>query len=232
MTSVSRIVDFIEFAGINKSAFYKKTGFSNGYLDKVKELGADKIEIIIEKYPDINVEWLITGKGKMLKHNQDVGALNEPKSLYVTAPKGRLNKRKKGKSLIDFYDTDFAAGDIEFYDDTAMITPAYQMDIPEFSGCTAFRTYNNSMEKIIHSGDILFGTNELGWRDGVEYGQIYGIVCQDRRKFLKYIRKSPDKEDTHFLLRSENEAEYDDFLFPKDKIKSVWLIHGWLKKRI
>ncbi len=36
------------------------------------------------------------------------------------------------------------------------------MDIPEFAGCTAFRTYNNSMERLIKSGDILFGTLNRG----------------------------------------------------------------------
>ena len=195
-------------------------------LNRLKKNGANPsiniIQDISNKFETIDLNWLIMDKTEE----------TENKKLYVKAPQGRLPKRKKDKGLIDFYDIDFAAGDVEFYEDQHIITPAYQMDIPEFSGCTAFRTYNNSMEKIIHSGDILFGTNELQWRDGVEYGQVYGIVCKDRRKFLKYIRKSQDKEETHFLLRSENDAEYDDFSFPKDKIKSIWLIHGWLKKRI
>lgn len=66
MSSVARILDFIEFQGLKKSEFYLKTGLSNGYLDKVKEVGADKIATIISTYPQLNLKWLITGKGKMI----------------------------------------------------------------------------------------------------------------------------------------------------------------------
>lgn len=170
-------------------------------------------------------------KKKVTNSNKDdLATISTPTGKLVKAPKGRLSKRTPG-GIINFYDTDFAAGDIDFHDDSQAIQPAYTMDIPEFAGCTAFRTYNNSMEKLIKSGDILFGTEEMDWQSHLEYGQIYGIVCTDRRKYLKYIRKAKEKEDSHFLLKSENNVDYDDFLLPKNKIKSIWLIHGWLNKR-
>lgn len=153
------------------------------------------------------------------------------KSEINHSPAGKLPKRVKEGQLVPFYNIDFAAGDIEFYEDQAGVHPAYMMDIPEFSGCTAFRTYNNSMEKLIKSGDILFGTKVDDWASHLEYGQIYGIICMDGRKYLKYIRKANGKEDTHFLLKSENHEAYDDFLIQKNKIKAIWLIHGWINKR-
>lgn len=67
MSSVARIKAYIDFKGIKKTDFYKKTGLSNGYLDKVKDLGSEKIESIIYVYKDLNLEWLITGNGQMLK---------------------------------------------------------------------------------------------------------------------------------------------------------------------
>lgn len=87
MTSIDRIIKFIEFKGIKKSVFYKNTGLSNGYLDKVKELGADKILSIISFYTEINIEWLITGEGEMLKqegNNESLGLLNESNTSYTT----------------------------------------------------------------------------------------------------------------------------------------------------
>lgn len=146
------------------------------------------------------------------------------------SPAGRLPKPVKPGEIIPFYDVDFGAGDIEFYNGHTNIQAAYMMDIPEFSGCTAFRTYGDSMEKLIRSGDILFGTRVEDWQSHLEYGQIYGIICTDKRRYLKFIRKAK-KEDTHFLLRSEN-VEYDDFTIPKDKIRHIWLIHGWMNKRV
>jgi phage repressor protein C with HTH and peptisase S24 domain len=86
------------------------------------------------------------------------------------------------------------------------------------------------MEPAIKSGSILFGTRVEDWQSHLEYGQIYGIVCTDKRKYLKYIRKDKENPKANFLLRSENQ-EYDDFELPKTKIKSIWLIHGWINKR-
>jgi phage repressor protein C with HTH and peptisase S24 domain len=140
----------------------------------------------------------------------------------------KLSERKKNQII--YTDVDFSAGtSIEFFDDNQMIQSAYTMDIPEFKGTIAFRAYGDSMEPSIKSGSIVFATKIEDWTSHLEYGQVYGIVCNDNRRYLKYIRRSK-KEATHFLLKSENEF-YDDFELPKDKIKNIWLIHGWLNKR-
>lgn len=155
----------------------------------------------------------------------------QPSNL-IHAPHGKFPKKIGiGLQPVPFYDVDFAAGDIEMFDDANAIQPAYMMDIPEFSGCTAFRVFSNSMESLINSGSILFGTKVTRWNDHLEYGQVYGIVCQDKRRYLKYIRKAAGKDESHFLLRSENVEEFDDFLMPKNQIKSIWLIHGWMQRR-
>ncbi|SDE08684.1 hypothetical protein [Riemerella columbipharyngis] len=64
---VDRILKIIELKNINKSIFYRETGLSNGFLDKVKDVGASKIEKILSSYPEINPLWLLTGEGEMLK---------------------------------------------------------------------------------------------------------------------------------------------------------------------
>lgn len=219
MSSVSRILSYIEFEKIKKSDFYKKTGLSNGYLDKVKELGSDKIESIISVFPTINLEWLVTGKGKMVKSDfSDSEIIKSPLSKGI----------KKGVGLIPYYEVDFAAGGVELASD-GTTAPAYYMDIPEFRGCSAFRAYSDSMESLIKSGNIIFGRKIEDWQTYLEYGQVYGITMLDGRRHLKYIRKA--KEDKkNFLLKSENK-EYDDFEIPKTKVKNIWLIEGWLNRR-
>lgn len=64
-----RILSFLEFKGISKYKFYKKTALSNGFLDKEGAIGTDKCEIIIYEYPELNPIWLLTGKGEMLIEN-------------------------------------------------------------------------------------------------------------------------------------------------------------------
>lgn len=140
------------------------------------------------------------------------------------------NKKSKNDKLVPFYDIDFAAGNALTLVDNTQVTPDYYMDVPEFSGCTAFRAYSDSMEKLIKSGSILFGTKVEEWQIHLEYGQIYGIICTDGRRYLKYIKKHQEQSKDFFLLKSEN-VFYDDFDIPKKSIRSIWLIHGWLNKR-
>lgn len=59
------------------------------------------------------------------------------------------------------------------------------------------------MESRIKSGSIVFA-RIIEWKDHLEYGQIYGVVMNDNRRYLKYIRKSKENDKTHFLLRSES----------------------------
>jgi len=139
------------------------------------------------------------------------------------------NKRND-KSLIPFYNADFIAGNAELYYDDDTIYPEYYMDVPEFSGCTAFRAYSDSMETRIKSGNILFGTKQEDWKEHLEYGQIFGITCLSGIRYLKYIRKYDADEEHYFLLKSENK-NYDDFKIAKSKIKNIWLINGWIDKR-
>ncbi|MFY8189062.1 MAG: peptidase S24 [Flavobacterium sp.] len=75
----NRILKIIELYGENKNQFYKKTGLSNGFLDKVKDIGVSKLEYILNSYPSINPEWLLTGKGSMLREEvKPTGAVSVP----------------------------------------------------------------------------------------------------------------------------------------------------------
>jgi hypothetical protein len=72
--TLSRIKEYIDFKGINNASFEKEVGMSNGsfasQLKNNKTIGVDKLENILKKYPEINPDWLLTGKGSMLKEEQ------------------------------------------------------------------------------------------------------------------------------------------------------------------
>lgn len=68
-----RILQFIEIQGITKSIFFEKTGIKRGFLDADKLEGSVSdvfLAKIIATFPEINPEWLITGKGSMLKEEK------------------------------------------------------------------------------------------------------------------------------------------------------------------
>lgn len=72
MSVKKRIKQFAESQSLTISAFEKSINTSNGYVNSIsKSIGLDKINLIIEKYPELSLEWLLTGKGQMLNSPDD-----------------------------------------------------------------------------------------------------------------------------------------------------------------
>ena len=64
---IDRIKKIIEYKEISTRQFCLKVGVANGFLDKVKDVGSEKIVKILYAFPDISPEWLLTGNGAMLR---------------------------------------------------------------------------------------------------------------------------------------------------------------------
>ena len=66
----SRLLKFIEFQGFSVSAFEKNLSLPNGAISRSirqkRVMGADRIKLIVEKFPNLSSTWLLTGKGKMI----------------------------------------------------------------------------------------------------------------------------------------------------------------------
>lgn len=66
-TIKERLLAFIKAKGLSQRKFELSVGLSNGYVNNIsKGIGAEKLQRIVEKYPDINQSWLMTGEGEML----------------------------------------------------------------------------------------------------------------------------------------------------------------------
>lgn len=74
---ISRILQIIELKGISKRKFYLKTGLSNGFLDKQRDIGVSKVENILQAYPDVNPMWLLLGKGDIFMEDKDDSVLQK-----------------------------------------------------------------------------------------------------------------------------------------------------------
>lgn len=62
-----RIREYLRYKQISQNVFSRSIGVSNAYIPSIKRsIQPDKIAKIQEKYPDLNIEWLLTGKGEML----------------------------------------------------------------------------------------------------------------------------------------------------------------------
>jgi hypothetical protein len=88
---VDRVFKYLKHKGINKSEFYRQTGMSNGYLDKVKDVGVSKVNLILDTYPDLSELWLIKGEGSMIK-SKDQPPDNGLNIYLIDVQKKLINK--------------------------------------------------------------------------------------------------------------------------------------------
>ena len=72
-----RVKIYCKFKSIKISAFEKRCGLSNGYVNGItRGIGESKLKTISLNFPDLNVSWLLTGEGEMLKTNISIGGDN------------------------------------------------------------------------------------------------------------------------------------------------------------
>lgn len=67
-TVKQRLIAFIDYLGKSKNAFEKACGLSTRYVSNISaSISPDKLKQISLKYPELNIEWLLTGEGDMLR---------------------------------------------------------------------------------------------------------------------------------------------------------------------
>lgn len=73
MSIIGRLEEYISYKNISIRQFEINIGTSNGVIHNAikneKDIRSSWISKIIDKYPDINIEWLVTGRGSMLAKN-------------------------------------------------------------------------------------------------------------------------------------------------------------------
>jgi transcriptional regulator with XRE-family HTH domain len=88
MSVKERLIEYLKSKKIGQSAFEKSVDLSNGYVNNIrKSIQPDKIQRIALQYPDLNMGWLMTGEGEMLKKNEVIEEkkynLNEIISIFI-----------------------------------------------------------------------------------------------------------------------------------------------------
>ena len=65
-----RILQYADSLGISKREFYATIGVSRGTLESKTGITEDILAKFIATYPNISLDWLITGDGQIEKVNQ------------------------------------------------------------------------------------------------------------------------------------------------------------------
>lgn len=68
MNVKERLKEYIKYKNLTVISFERSINRSNGYVSSIsKSIQPETILAISEKYPDLSIEWLLIGKGRMVK---------------------------------------------------------------------------------------------------------------------------------------------------------------------
>lgn len=72
-----RLMQFVGYKNISVQAFESNVNLSNGAVSKMGEgTRRSTIDKISNVYPELNINWLLTGEGEMIKPIQSVGDIS------------------------------------------------------------------------------------------------------------------------------------------------------------
>lgn len=210
MSAKSNLLEYLRFKGIKKTEFYRTTGLSNGFLDKNQNISSDNIETIISNYTDIDLHWLITGKGEMLKDNSKSTSLPEVNFEYKGAP---------------YYNVDFIGGfDLVLNNQTT--NPDYYINFEPYNkpGVIWCNITGHSMEPELSNGDYIALKEMTDPVQYLPYGEIYAIVTESYRT-VKRIGNAEQKDFIR-LIPTNKSPEYSPQDIPISMIQKVYAVLG------
>lgn len=212
---LERIKEYIDCKGITVAAFERSIGMSNASFGKSLKnrgaIGSDKIENILSVYTDLSSEWLLTGKGNMLK---------EEKTEDVSAPVVSYDL-KMGQP---YYDVDFFGGFSEIYNSQVSL-PDRNIIVPGFDRAHLWcNVTGHSMEPQISHGDII-ALRPCTIAD-IQFGEIYAVVL-DTIRTIKILRKGSSKDFLRYVPINPN---FDEQEFAVSRIINVFEVIGSISK--
>ena len=216
---LSRIGEIAKNEKITIGALEKKIGASKGVLSRaiVKETDIQSkwIRIMVDNYPQYSTEWLLTGKGSMLKEfNKGINVLSESNLMY--------KYRQDGIPLIPIDAmAGFGTGEQQIfeYECEHYVVPVFkeaEFLIP-VKGSSMYPKYN--------SGDIV-ACKKLPLDDlFFQWNKVY-VLDTPQGALIKRVKKGSD--NNHILIVSDN-PNYEPFELHKNKLYAVAIVVGVIR---
>ena len=194
--------------GVSKRYFYETIGVSRGTLESSTGITEDVVAKFIAKYPEINPEWLLTGKGEMLLS----GETKKGKKDCVILPLVPI------EAMAGYNGQDFPGIRIE---------DCVLYEVPDFVSLGAqfvIRVSGSSMTPAYASGDLL-ACRMITDVTFFQWGKVY---VMDTNQGAMVKRLFPGKDDEHIRCCSDNE-QFPPFEITKEDIRSLSIVVGSIR---
>ena len=209
MNAKDRLLEFLKHLNIGQNKFEAIVGISNGYINNNKgSIGSVIITKIATKYPELNITWLQTGEGAMLKEDQT-------RIPHVEAPSNGIPHIES----VEAY-----CGPGQGFDVAVMRKECPVYNTPGMEGADfTIRAKGRSMinrecpDRSVKEGDYI---GCIKCRSGVvRYGEVYALATSEG-VMVKIVQES-DREGFVLLESFNKEEGFKPFHYP------IVDIHDW-----
>lgn len=196
-----RLLEFISYKDMEKAVFERECGLSNDAVSKMgNNTRTSTLDKISNKFPELNISWIRTGEGEMLKENAQ--SLTE-------------------KNLIPFYDDVSSIGgtnEIEASLD-GISAPSDYIDTGDWfkEATAAVRHYGDSM--VEYPQGCILALKEVKERSLMVWGRDYVIETIEYR-VTKRIQSGIDAK--HIKAYSTNMGSYPDGRLIHEPLDIAW----------
>jgi repressor LexA len=218
-TIVERLRVYLEKTHVSVSNAEKLLNVSNGALSKPfnakTTIKTDTLEKFLKHFTDMSAEWLLTGKGEMLRDQEE----KEEKQTPVLVP---AVGSSEGIPLIPL---DAMAG---YAQGGAQILEldCERFIVPTFRGADYLITVKgSSMNPKYNSGDIVACKNLPLSDIFFQWNKVY-VIDTVQGPLIKRVK--PGSDDTCIQLISEN-AKYEPFTLRISEINAIALVIGVIR---
>lgn len=256
ITIKDRLIQYIESISINKRQFERRTGLANGYINNMKSLGNSSIEKIKSAFPDLNMSWLLTGEGDMLRPQQE----RQVKLPADTANVQQRNYNSPGATMFatnvhQTYNTEPTTKQTRPFGiktATTNVRPLIPMSmykqpnldvyeklvekhkdgvelVPYFPGFSDYQLYMEVQDEAMLP-DFKVGDrvalSAMSKNTYILNGNIYAIDTINNGLFIRILI---DRENHYECQSTNNQARYVTFRVPKSDVLRIYRVMGLIR---
>lgn len=215
---IERLQVYMEFKGINDNQMTIDADLSNGLLGKLKKSGKGMNSINIEKiltsYPDLSADWLLTGRGNMLKEEKNSIDVEKyqyrPDDEIIEIENPPIVPRELTKK------PNLDTLELVKNDADELITSRVKIDGLAFSMWV--RVGDAALEPHYHPEDKLALIAYPHGQERPIYGKVHGIDTISNGMILRRLYPHPDG----YIAKSYAPDEFPDLFIPNDDIIRVY----------